>query len=134
MPLHFVTMEIQTLRNPALIGNDKRPGFMYQRRMTFTVPLRPFRPARAALQALFIASALLLPGCQAQKTAPPPQAQSAQPQAVRRPATIEEEKAMLEAEKQELVGDYSENLDRIQQINARIIEINILLSQGARSN
>jgi len=95
-------------------------------------PFRPFRPLRAALLILCVSSAFFLPGCQAPK-APPPE-QAVQPQAVRRPATIEEEKAMLEAEKQELVGNYSENLDRIQQINARIIEINILLSQGARSN
>lgn len=107
---------------------------MYLHLMRPYPPFRPSRLIRVALTALVVSSAFFLPGCQAQKTAPPPQAQAVQPQAVRRPATIEEEKAMLEAEKQELVGNYSENLDRIQQINARIIEINILLSQGARSN
>ncbi len=86
-------------------------------------------PATGVLIALLLCP-LAVCGCQAHKTAP------AQPAAVQpaRPATLEEERAMLEQEKQELVGNYSENLERIQQINARIIDINIHLRQSGAAN
>ncbi len=48
-----------------------------------------------------------------------------------KPMTLSMEKQLLEQEKQQLSGDYGGNLGRIQQINERLIQINILLRKGA---
>ena len=83
---------------------------------------------RYALALLCLALPLLAaPGCK--KHAPPamPQYDALEPGPGASP--LESERYRLEQEKRTLSEDLSENLDRIQRINARLIQINIELQR-----
>lgn len=84
------------------------------------------------LRALMLVALLLVaaaaPGCKKTITPPPmPQHESPMPAAGASP--LETERYQLEEEKRTLSQDYSDNIDRIQRINARLIQINIELQR-----
>lgn len=65
-------------------------------------------------------------GC-AKKATPPPMHALPNPQPGPGADALEVERYQLETEKRTLESSYGSNLDRIQQINARLIEINLEL-------
>lgn len=77
---------------------------------------------------LLVAWVLLLTACAATVT-PPPMPELPNPQPSAGADALEVERYRLEEEKRGLAGRYGQNVDRIKQINARIIEINIELRQ-----
>lgn len=85
-------------------------------------------PLRPLLLVAVLLVALAAPGCKKTATPPPmPQHESPMPAAGASP--LETERYQLEEEKRTLSEDYSENIDRIQRINARLIQINIELQR-----
>ena len=81
--------------------------------------------------AFALATAVLCLGCRTTGSSRTLDAAAPQAVSAHAPKTLEEERRRREDEKKELVKDYSDNLDRIQEINARLIEINITLGQQA---
>ncbi|MHC1789453.1 hypothetical protein [Solidesulfovibrio sp.] len=83
---------------------------------------------RALLPAcLLLAAVAATPGCQTQT--PPAMPQIGNPLPATGASPLETERYQLEEEKRVLYEDYSENIDRIQRINARLIQINIELQR-----
>lgn len=82
---------------------------------------------RALTLACLLLAVVAVTGCKKKSTPP------AMPQ-IEHPAPtnpLEAERNQLEEEKRTLSEDYSENIDRIQRINARLIQINIQLQRQA---
>ncbi|WP_428559702.1 MAG: hypothetical protein ACP59X_14790 [Solidesulfovibrio sp. DCME] len=82
------------------------------------------RNAIACLCLLFCAALGLCAGCRAKAT-PPPMPQVTSPVPGPGASALEVERHQLEEEKRGLMEQYGDNLARIQQINARLIELNI---------
>lgn len=82
------------------------------------------------LRAMMLVALLLVaaPGCK-KTTTPPPMPQHESPLPAVGASPLETERHQLEEEKRTLSQDYSENIDRIQRINARLIQINIELQR-----
>ena len=81
---------------------------------------------------LLLAVMLVLAACAAKST-PPPMHALPNPQPGAGADSLEVERYQLETEKRTLEGSYSNNIDWIQQINARLIEINLELRRRAGS-
>ncbi|MEA4856538.1 hypothetical protein [Solidesulfovibrio sp.] len=75
-----------------------------------------------------LVAVLALAGCR-QKVTPPPMPQVASPVPGPGASPLEVERHQLEEEKRGLTEQYGDNLARIQQINARLIEINIEINR-----
>jgi hypothetical protein len=78
--------------------------------------------------AVLLLVAVAAPGCKTKST-PPPMPQQDHLAPVPGSSPLETERYQLEEEKRTLSADYSENIDRIQRINARLIQINIELQR-----
>ncbi|MFP5258339.1 MAG: hypothetical protein ACLGQH_04880 [Acidobacteriota bacterium] len=78
---------------------------------------------RAMILACLLLAVLAAAGCK-KKSTPPAMPQITYPAPTN---PLEAERNQLEEEKRTLSEDYSENIDRIQRINARLIQINIEL-------
>lgn len=90
--------------------------------------MKPF--AKFAL-CLLMALALCLAGCR--KNSPPVMPLTPNPAPAAEASALEMERYQLEEEKRSLSTKYSDNLDRIQQITTRLIQINIEISRQANS-
>jgi hypothetical protein len=77
---------------------------------------------------LALAGLTLTAGCN-KKATPPPMPQIANPEPGPGSSPEEVERYRLEEEKRGLMEQYGDNLARIQQINARLIELNIAISR-----
>jgi len=86
--------------------------------------------ARFAL-CLLVALALCLVGCR--KNSPPTMPLTPNPAPAVGASALEMERYQLEEEKRSLSTKYGDNLDRIQQITTRLIQINIEISRQANS-
>ncbi|EHJ46617.1 hypothetical protein DFW101_0600 [Solidesulfovibrio carbinoliphilus subsp. oakridgensis] len=69
-------------------------------------------------------------GCK-KKTTPPPMPQAENPVPGPGASAQEVERYQLEEEKRSLTDKYGENIGRIQQINARLIQLNIEINRQA---
>jgi hypothetical protein len=82
------------------------------------------------LVCLLLAVATVLGGCN-KKSKPPAMPQYASPAPTTGASPQEVERYQLEEEKRALSEKYGDNIDRIQQINARLIQLNIEISRQA---
>jgi hypothetical protein len=84
---------------------------------------------RKTLAGLLLAATLPpLGGCIV-KAKPPPMPEVPNPPPPQGADALEVERYRLQEEKRSLAGSYGSNIDRIKEINARLIEINIELRQ-----
>ena len=85
---------------------------------------------RIVLTCLLLAVFAFLPGCKSTSPPPPPMPQLT-PMPGSGASALEMERYQLEEEKRSLSEKYSDHVDRIQQINSRLIQINIELQRQA---
>lgn len=84
-------------------------------------------PRAMTMAGLLLAAVAATAGCQTSQPPAMPRIENPAPAATASP--LETERYQLEEEKRTLSEDYSENIDRIQRINARLIQINIELQR-----
>jgi hypothetical protein len=77
-------------------------------------------------------AATLLPAAACVKATPPPMPEIPNPQPGPGADALEVEHYQLEQEKRTLGAKYGPNIDRIKQINSRLIEINLELHQRGK--
>jgi|GEM_PF-1978460 len=83
-----------------------------------------------SLACLVLAALFVMPGCNTKGT-PPAMPQIANPVPAEGASPLEVERYQLEEEKRSLSEKYADHVDRIQQINTRLIQINIELHRQA---
>jgi len=85
--------------------------------------------AQKVLSLLLIAF-FIIPGC-VKKSTPPPMPLTANPMPAAGATPLEMERYQLQEEKRALSEKYGDNIGRIQEINVRLIQINIDLQRQA---